>query len=99
MRVSQSLLFETLVQQSPKIHCICGMSQFEVTANEFRVFEKGPSVDKVLQWATADQCSLTRVLGGIHPPSNDIRGRQIGIGIEKTRLGLRGVTSPEKYGI
>ena len=29
-----------------------GMSQFEIKANEYLVFEEGPSVDMTLQWAT-----------------------------------------------
>ena len=65
-----------------------GMSGFEVTANEFLVFEEGPSVDMTLQWATyrdaSDQCSLSRIWGGIHPPADDIPGRMIGeqIGVQ-----------------
>ena len=65
-----------------------GMSGFEITANEFLVFEDGPSVDMTLQWATyrdaSDQCSLSRIWGGIHPPADDIPGRIIGeqIGID-----------------
>ncbi|MDP6615962.1 MAG: hypothetical protein QF790_02200, partial [Gammaproteobacteria bacterium] len=59
-----------------------GMSGFEVTANEFLVFEDGPSVDMTLEWATyrdaSDQCSLSRIWGGIHPPADDIPGRLIG---------------------
>jgi len=39
-------------------------------------------VDMTLQWATyrdaADQCSLSRIWGGIHPPADDIPGRHIG---------------------
>ncbi len=62
-----------------------GMSSFEVKANKFLVFEKGPSVDMTLQWATyydaADQCSLSRIWGGIHPPADDIPGRLIGVKI------------------
>ncbi len=64
------------------------MSGFEITANEFLVFEEGPSVDMTLQWATyrdaSDQCSLSRIWGGIHPPADDIPGRLIGeqIGID-----------------
>ena len=58
------------------------MSGFEVTANEFPVFEEGPSVNMTLQWATyrdaSDQCSLSRIWGGIHPPADDIPGRLIG---------------------
>ena len=60
-----------------------GMSDFEIQANEFLVFEDGPSVDMTLQWATyrdaSDQCSLSRIWGGIHPPADDIPGRLIGI--------------------
>ena len=59
-----------------------GMSAFEIPANDFLVFERGPSVEMTLQWATyrdaADQTSLSRIWGGIHPPADDIPGRQIG---------------------
>jgi len=60
-----------------------GMGTFEVKQNEFLVFEDGPSQDFTLQWATyrdaSDQTSLSRIWGGIHPPADDIPGRQIGI--------------------
>ena len=71
-----------------------GMSAFRVPANDFLVFERGPSVDMVLQWATyrdaADQCSLSRIWGGIHPPADDIPGRLIGerVGRDAVRLAL-----------
>ena len=59
-----------------------GMSGFHISANEFLVFEDGPSVDMTLQWATyrdaSDQCSLSRIWGGIHPPLDDIPGRLMG---------------------
>ena len=59
-----------------------GMSGFEVAANDFLVFEKGPSVSMTLQWATyqdaSDQCSLSRIWGGIHPPADDLPGRLLG---------------------
>jgi hypothetical protein len=62
-----------------------GMSEFEVTANDFLVFEQGPSVSMTLQWATyqdaSDQCSLSRIWGGIHPPADDLPGREIGVKI------------------
>ena len=69
-----------------------GMSGFDIVANEFLVFEEGPSVDMTLQWATyrdaSDQCSLSRIWGGIHPPADDIPGRVIGeqIGIDAFAL-------------
>ncbi|MCH1522183.1 MAG: vanadium-dependent haloperoxidase, partial [Arenicellales bacterium] len=59
-----------------------GMSGFEVERDEFLVFEDGPSVDMTLEWAkyydASDQCSLSRIWGGIHPPADDIPGRLIG---------------------
>ncbi|WP_258104261.1 FG-GAP-like repeat-containing protein [Marinoscillum sp. MHG1-6] len=65
-----------------------GMGEFVAKKNEFLVFEEGPSQDVHLQWATyrdaSDQCSLSRIWGGIHPPADDIPGRILGheIGIE-----------------
>ena len=65
-----------------------GMGEFIAKKDEFLVFEKGPSVDVILQWATyrdaSDQTSLSRIWGGIHPPADDIPGRLIGeqVGID-----------------
>ena len=60
-----------------------GMSNFYAPQDEFLLFENGPSEDVYLQWATyrdaADQCSLSRIWGGIHPPVDDIVGRLIGV--------------------
>ena len=59
-----------------------GMGEFLCPQNEFLVFEDGPSIDLTLQWATyrdaSDQCSLSRIWGGIHPPADDIPGRLMG---------------------
>ncbi len=59
-----------------------GMGEFHAPQNEFLVFEDGPSMDIVLQWATyrdaSDQCSLSRIWGGIHPPADDLPGRHMG---------------------
>ena len=65
-----------------------GLGEFLCPANSFLVFEEGPSVDVLLQWASyydaSDQCSLSRIWGGIHPPADDLPGRQMGqeIGME-----------------
>ncbi len=60
-----------------------GMGSFTAPQEDFLVFENGPSRDVILQWATyrdaSDQCSLSRIWGGIHPPVDDIPGREIGI--------------------
>jgi hypothetical protein len=73
-----------------------GMSGFEIKANEFLVFEEGPSQDMTLEWATyrdaSDQCSLSRIWGGIHPPADDIPGRNIG-----RKIGLAGFDFAKGY--
>jgi hypothetical protein len=42
-----------------------------------------PSQPVHLQWAkyrdAADQCSLSRIFGGLHPPQDDIPGRKVGL--------------------
>jgi hypothetical protein len=71
----------TLITGSP--YFPRGMGEFVAKKNEFLVFEEGPSMDVTLQWATyydaSDQCSLSRIWGGIHPPVDDITGRLLGM--------------------
>ena len=59
-----------------------GLAEFVAEKDNFLVFEQGPSVEVRLQWATyrdaADQTSLSRIWGGIHPPADDIVGRRMG---------------------
>lgn len=82
-----------------------GMGEFEAPQNDFLVFEKGPSVDVTLQWATyfdaADECSLSRIYGGIHPTADDIPGRFMGdtVGRRATQaaLGYFGSPRPPSY--
>lgn len=73
-----------------------GMGQFTVNQNEFLVFEDGPTETFTLQWATyqdaSDQCSLSRIWGGIHPPADDIPGRLIGY-----EIGQKGFVFGERY--
>jgi hypothetical protein len=73
-----------------------GIGEFEITANEYLVFEEGPSENMVLQWATyrdaSDQCSLSRIWGGIHPPSDDLPGRIIG-----EQVGINAFNAASKY--
>ncbi len=73
-----------------------GMSEFHASQNQYLVFEDGPSVDVTLQWATyrdaSDQCSLSRIWGGIHPPVDDIPGRLIG-----REVGINAFHHAEKY--
>jgi hypothetical protein len=59
-----------------------GMGSFVAPANEYLIFETGPSANVTLQWASyfdaADQCALSRIWGGIHPPHDDLPSRGIG---------------------
>ncbi|MDG1490389.1 MAG: vanadium-dependent haloperoxidase, partial [Planctomycetota bacterium] len=59
-----------------------GLGEYVCPQDQFLVFEQGPSVDVPLQWASyydaSDQCSLSRIWGGIHPPADDLPGRQMG---------------------
>jgi hypothetical protein len=73
-----------------------GMSGFITQHNRFLVFEDGPTEDITLEWATyrdaSDQCSLSRIWGGIHPPADDILGRLIGM-----KIGPAAFTFAEDY--
>lgn len=73
-----------------------GMSDFKIKAHDYLVFEDGPSLDMSLQWATyrdaADQCSLSRIWGGIHPPMDDIPGRKMG-----ANIGQAAIAHAERY--
>jgi hypothetical protein len=62
-----------------------GMGEFRAPRNQFLVFEEGPRQDITLQWArysdAADECSLSRIYGGIHPTADDTPGRLMGFEI------------------
>lgn len=67
-----------------------GLSRFLAPKFNFLVFEKGPSMDIELQWAryydAADECSISRIWGGIHPRMDDIPGRFMGSKIGKKAI-------------
>lgn len=64
-----------------------GIEEVTIRKNGFLEFEKGPSADITLQWATyreaADETCLSRIWGGIHPPIDDIEGRKVGEKVAK----------------
>lgn len=60
-----------------------GILETVIPANSgFLQFEKGPSTQIKLQWATyrdaSNEASLSRIYGGIHPPTDDATGRVVG---------------------
>jgi len=73
----------TLLTGSP--YFPAGIGEFVCPQNEFLVFEDGPSVTVTLQWPSygdaSDQCSLSRIWGGIHPAADDLPGRFMGFEI------------------
>jgi hypothetical protein len=58
-----------------------GVSGYTIPANSLK-FEKGPTTDIRLEWATyydaADQAGQSRIWGGIHIQADDFTGRVIG---------------------
>ena len=60
-----------------------GLGEYVAPQNNFLVFERGPSTDVTLQWVSyrdaSDQCSLSRIWGGIHPIADDLPGRLMGL--------------------
>ncbi|MDG2304368.1 MAG: vanadium-dependent haloperoxidase [Candidatus Binatia bacterium] len=73
---------EVMTQLTGDAYFPGGLGEFEAPQDAFLVFENGPSIDVTLQWATyfdaADECSLSRIYGGIHPSGDDIPGRFMG---------------------
>ena len=69
-----------------------GMQTFTAKKDEFLVFEKGPSQDITLQWATyhdaANETCLSRLIGGIHPPADDMPARKMGMKVAAKALGF-----------
>jgi hypothetical protein len=62
-----------------------GMGEFTIPAITGLIAEIGPSMNISLQWAryidASDQCSMSRIFGGLHPFQDDIPGRRIGMEI------------------
>ncbi|MDZ4752301.1 MAG: T9SS type A sorting domain-containing protein [Flavobacteriales bacterium] len=60
-----------------------GMGEYTSNALTGLIAETGPTMNIKLQWAryidASDQCSLSRIFGGLHPPQDDIPGRHIGM--------------------
>ena len=60
-----------------------GLGEYVANRGQFLVFEDGPTTNVRLQWVSyrdaSDQCSLSRIWGGIHPPADDLPGRLMGL--------------------
>ena len=73
-----------------------GLGEFVASARSYLVFERGPSVEVRLQWATyfdaADQAGNSRLYGGIHIRPDDFVGRRLG-----SEVGLLATTRAREY--
>jgi hypothetical protein len=72
-----------------------GLFEYDIEMGSGLDFEYGPSTPMKLQFATyfdaSDQASISRVYGGIHPPTDDFTGRRIGsiVGPDAFALAMR----------
>jgi hypothetical protein len=60
-----------------------GLGEFVASQGTYLMADSGPSTEIRLQWASyrdaSDQCSVSRIYGGLHPPQDDIPGRRVGM--------------------
>ncbi len=69
-----------------------GLGEFVASKDTFLTFEKGPTKEVRLQWATyfdaSDQAGQSRLWGSIHIPPDDFAGRKIGhqVGLDAVAL-------------
>lgn len=65
-----------------------GLMTYTFSKDTFLHFERGPSEDLTLTWATyydaADEAGLSRLYGGIHVRADDFEGRVMGSEVGKT---------------
>lgn len=73
---------ETLAGITGSIFVPGGLGSFHAPANTYLKFERGPSTDVNIQWATyydaADLAGISRLYGGIHVSADDLNGRVTG---------------------
>jgi hypothetical protein len=69
-----------------------GFGEYVAPANTYLVFERGPSVEVRLQWASyydaADEAGNSRRWGGIHVWQDDYAGRRIGSAVGTAAVAL-----------
>lgn len=73
-----------------------GLGEFVAAKGKFLAFEKGPTKDVRLQWASyfdaSDEAGQSRLWGSIHIPPDDFAGRRVG-----HRVGLRAMELASRY--
>jgi hypothetical protein len=72
-----------------------GLGEYVAPKDKFLTFEKGPTTDVRLQWASyfdaSDEAGQSRLWGSIHIPPDDFAGRRVGhrVGLRAMELALR----------
>lgn len=73
-----------------------GLGEFVAPKDTFLTFEKGPTKEVRLQWASyfdaSDEAGQSRLWGSIHIQPDDFAGRRVG-----DRVGLKAVALAERY--
>ena len=73
-----------------------GLGEYVAAKDKFLTFEKGPTTEVRLQWASyfdaSDEAGQSRLWGSIHIAPDDFAGRRVG-----HRVGLRAVQLATKY--
>ena len=81
---------EVLTQITGSPYFPGGIAEFTAKKDEFLLFERGPSQDITLQWATyhdaAAETCLSRIWGGIHPPCDDVPARKMGMQVARKAI-------------
>jgi hypothetical protein len=87
---------EVLTSATGSAYFPSGLGEFVAKANAYLVFERGPTADVKLQWATyydaADQAGQSRIYGGIHIEADDFVGRKLG-----SVVGLDAIAKAETF--
>jgi hypothetical protein len=72
-----------------------GFGEYVARKDKFLTFEKGPTTEVRLQWASyfdaSDEAGQSRLWGSIHIPPDDFAGRRVGhrVGLRATELAAR----------
>jgi hypothetical protein len=73
-----------------------GLGEYVAPKGKFLTFEKGPTTEVRLQWASyfdaSDEAGQSRLWGSIHIPPDDFAGRRVG-----HRVGLRAMALASRY--
>ena len=87
---------EVMTQLTGSAYFPGGLGEFVAGRNAYLTFERGPSTDVRLQWATyydaADQAGQSRLWGGIHVAPDDFVGRRLG-----SQVGLSAVERARRF--